>query len=107
MVQSNLGDWINQAIQEQEKVSVTTVNPSISSEDRYLTLPWKQSQKRQDLGTIMVTTELLENPIAGELYDRLQQWKTMKVNLNSYRLSKMDNGNEFLQKWTTMRLDRA
>jgi hypothetical protein len=61
--------------------------------------------KKQNLGTILVTTEPLENPIARELYDRLKDWKTMKVNQVSYRLSKMENGNEFLQKWSPVKVD--
>jgi hypothetical protein len=78
--------------------------PTISSEDRYLSLPWKQSLKKSNLRTILVTTELLENPIAQELYDRLKEWKTMKVNQVSYRLSKMENGTEFLQKWSRVKV---
>ena len=75
--------------------------PTISSEDRYLSLPWKQSLKKSNLGTILVTTELLENPIARELYDHLKDWNNMKVGKNSYRLSKMDNGTVSLQKWSS------
>ena len=78
--------------------------PQLTVEDRYLSLPWKQSQKKQNLGTILVTTELLENPIARELYDRLKDWKTMRVDRVNYRLSEMDDGAEFLQKWSQVKL---
>ena len=98
MVQSNLGDWINQLIQEQEKVGVAPTNLPISSEDRYLKLPWKQSLKRSDLSTLMVTTDLLENPLARELYERLKEWKNLKVDKVTYRYSRMPDGPEFLQK---------
>ena len=78
--------------------------PTISGEDRYLSLPWKQSLKKSNLGTVLVTTEVLENPIARELYDRLKDWKTMRVDKNSYRLGKTDDGAEFLQKWSLVKL---
>jgi hypothetical protein len=67
-------------------------------------LPWKQSQKKSNLATIRVTTELLENPIARELYDRLMIVTTMKVNQVSYRYSKMPDGTEFLQKWIPIKV---
>ncbi|MGA2784375.1 MAG: hypothetical protein ABSF09_06730 [Candidatus Bathyarchaeia archaeon] len=47
---------------------------------------------------------LLRNTLTRELYDRLKDWKTMKVDHISYRLSKMDNGTEFLQKWSPVKL---
>jgi hypothetical protein len=78
--------------------------PQPTIEDRYLPLAWKQSQKKQNLATIMVTKELLENPVARELYDRLKDWRTMKVHQVSYRLSEMDDGTEFLQKWSQIKL---
>ena len=34
--------------------------PSVTGEDPYLSLPWKQSQKKQNLGTILATAEVLE-----------------------------------------------
>lgn len=73
--------------------------PTLSGEDRYLALPWKRSLKKQNLGTILVSMELLQNPLARELYDRLKDWKTMRAGDVSYRYSKTDNGTEFLQKW--------
>lgn len=78
--------------------------PTIGKEDPYLALSWKQSQKKQNLGTILVTKEILENPLARELYDRLKDWKTMKAGKNSYRYSQMENGTEFLQKWSLLKL---
>jgi hypothetical protein len=73
--------------------------PIISGDDPYASLPWKQSAKRQNLCTIHVTPEILANPQARELYDRLKEWKTMKVGKVSYRYSQMENGTEFLQQW--------
>jgi len=70
-----------------------------STNDPYATLPWKQSLKKQNLGTLLVTPKLLENPLARELYDRCKEWKTMKVGKVSYRYSQMENGTEFLQQW--------
>lgn len=78
--------------------------PSVTSEDHYLSLPWKQSQKKQNLATILVTKELLENPLTRDLYNKLKDWKSMKVDKTSYRLSRMENGTEFLQKWSQANL---
>ena len=73
--------------------------PTISGEDPYLSLPWKQSLKKSNLGTLLVTTELIQNTIARDLYDKLKEWKTMRVCQITYRYSQMDNGTEFLQQW--------
>jgi hypothetical protein len=78
--------------------------PTIGKEDPYLALPWKQSQKKQNLGTIHVTAEILENPLARELYDHLKEWKSIKVKQVNYRYSQMENGTEFLQKWSPAKL---
>jgi len=105
MAQSSLNDWTDQLKPIKPVAPTAQVpepanpQPTISGEDRYLSLPWKQSLKKSNLGTILVTTELLENPIARELYDRLKEWVSLKVDKNSYRLGKMDNETEFLQKW--------
>ena len=105
MAQSSLNDWTTQLKPTKPAAPAAQVpepakpQPTISGEDRYLSLPWKQSLEKSNLGTVLVTTELLENPIARELYDRLKEWKSLKVDKNSYRLGKMDNGTEFLQKW--------
>ncbi|MGA2785300.1 MAG: hypothetical protein ABSF09_11440 [Candidatus Bathyarchaeia archaeon] len=82
----------------------TTREPTIDKEDPYLALPWKQSQKKQNLGTILVTPKLLENPLARDLYDKLKEWKSRRVGPVSYRYSKMENGTEFLQKWSPSKL---
>ena len=106
MVQSSLDGWAAQLKPTRPAAPAAQVpepakpQPTISGEDRYLSLPWKQSLKKSNLGTVLVTTDLLENPIARELYDRLKEWKSLKVNKNSYRLGKMDDGPEFLQKWS-------
>jgi hypothetical protein len=111
MAQRSLNDWTVRLKPTKPAAPAAQVpepaksQPTISSEDRYLSLPWKQSLKKSNLATILVTTELLENPIARELYDRLKDWKTMKVDKNSYRLSEMDDGAEFLQKWSSIKLD--
>jgi len=65
----------------------------------YNGLPWKQSEKRRELATILVTPEL---PLpAKELYDALSKAAnlTLKLNDATYRLSKTDTA-EFLQRWT-------
>jgi hypothetical protein len=77
---------------------------TIGKEDHYLTLPWKQSQKKQNLGTILVTTELLQNPLARDLYDKVKEWKRLKVGQVTYCYSQMENGTEFLQKWSPVKL---
>ena len=74
--------------------------PSVTVEDPYLALPWKQSQKKQTLATILVTPELLQNPLVRDLYDKVKEWKNLHVSHTTYRYSKMDNGTEFLQKWS-------
>jgi hypothetical protein len=76
----------------------------ITAEDPYLTLPWKQSMKKQNLGTIMVTPQALENPLIRQLYDQVKQVKSMHVLSNSYRYSKMPDGAEFLQKWGSSKI---
>jgi len=111
MAQSSLNDWTAQLKLTKPAAPATQLpepakpQPTISDEDRYLSLSWKQSLKKTNLGTIFVTTELLENPLARELYDRLKDWKTLTVTKNNYCLSKMDNQNEFLQKWGPVKLD--
>jgi hypothetical protein len=92
------------AAQQPARSPGATEGPTIRSEDPYFSLPWKQSQKKSNLATIRVTTELLENPIARELYDRLMIVTTMKVNQVSYRYSKMPDGTEFLQKWIPIKV---
>ena len=77
---------------------------TIGKEDPYLTLPWKQSQKKQTLATIHVTPELLQNPLARDLYDKVKEWKNLHVGHTTYRYSKMENGTEFLQKWSPIQL---
>jgi hypothetical protein len=83
----------------QPQVPAKSEHPPISGDDPYASLPWRQSQKKQNLSTIRVTPEILANPQARELYDRLKEWKTMKVGKVSYRYSQMENGTEFLQQW--------
>jgi len=77
---------------------------AITADDHYESLPWKQSQKKSNLATILVTQEILENPTAKELFDKVKEWKTMKVGLVSYRYSKMPDGPEFLQRWSAVKL---
>jgi hypothetical protein len=79
--------------------------PTVTGQDHYLELPWKQSQKKQTLATIHVTPELLQNPLARDLYDKVKEWKNLHVGHVAYRYSKMDNGTEFLQKWSPAKLD--
>jgi hypothetical protein len=107
VVQTALEAAMNVAGQQPEKAatgpkptqSQEPANPVITGDDPYASLPWRQSQKKQNLSTIRVTPEILANPQARELYDRLKEWKTMKVSKVSYRYSQMENGTEFLQQW--------
>lgn len=79
--------------------------PAISPpEDSFFSLPWKQSQKKPNLGTILVSQELLANPAARELYDKVKACKRFTVGQISYRYSKMENGTEFLQKWSPVKV---
>lgn len=66
------------------------------------TLAWKQSQKRPALCTILVNETVLAVLIARLLYDRLSSsankaWKLGEV---TYKLSRNDEGREWLQRWS-------
>jgi hypothetical protein len=105
VVQTALEAAMNVPRQEPEKARIRpgeVEHPMITGDDPYASLPWKQSAKRQNLCTIHVTPETLGNPVARELYDRLKEWKTMKVGNVSYRYSQMENGTEFLQQWRAL-----
>jgi hypothetical protein len=81
-------------------VTPTTTPTAPAEPVGYNGLPWKQSEKRRELATILVTPEL---PLpAKELYDALSKSAnlTLKLNDATYRLSKTDTGSEFLQRWT-------
>lgn len=71
----------------------------LNAEDPYKDLGFKQSAKKSNLGTLAVTDELLKNPVALELYQRLKEFKTLKVGKNQYRFSEFQ-GREYLQKWS-------
>jgi hypothetical protein len=64
-------------------------------------LNWKQSTKRPALSTIMVTQEVLRDPTANQLYNNLQMNpnKAIKEGDITFKLSKLENGTEFLQRW--------
>jgi len=64
-------------------------------------LPWKQSQKKQALSTLLVTAQLLQSALPRYLYDRLKMaagnsWKIDRV---TYKLSANNEGTEWLQRW--------
>ncbi len=66
-------------------------------------LNWKQSQKRPSLSTILVNETSLAVPILKLLYDRLSSsankaWKLGEV---TYKLSRNDEGTEWLQRWSS------
>ena len=81
--------------------TATKITGSDLTNEQLSVLKWKQSQKREALSTIVVSQELLTVPIAGLLYRRLmsapsQSWKLGEV---TYKLSRTDDGTQFLQKW--------
>jgi hypothetical protein len=76
-----------------------TLLASVSHEDKYRKLPgWKRSPKRTNLLTQVVTDELLADPDAKELLDRLREWGQLKVDKVTYKLSEF-NGRTYLQCW--------
>jgi hypothetical protein len=64
-------------------------------------LAWKRSSKRPALSTIMVTPEILRDPTANQLYNSLRTNpnKAIKEGDVTFKLSKLENGTEFLQRW--------
>lgn len=77
--------------------------PKIYAEDPYEKLPWKVSLKKPNLSTIRITEDLLADPTAAQLYDRLRQWETLKVDKVTYRLSEF-RGEKYLQRWSVLLL---
>ena len=73
-----------------------------SAADPYGSLPWKQSRKRPDLGTIFVTVNL--PPLARELYEKLKAsegYVIIESDTTMYRLSIVDPGRtEYMQRWS-------
>jgi len=73
-----------------------------SPTDRYVSLPWKQSRKRPDLGTILVTVNL--PPLGRELYERLKAASghvIIESDAAMYRLWIVEPGRmEYLQRWS-------
>lgn len=68
--------------------------------DALAALNWKQSQKRAALSTLLVSSELLEVPIAKLLHERLNTsanltWKLGEV---TYKLSRTDTA-AWIQRW--------
>ena len=66
-------------------------------------LKWNQSEKLPALSTIPVNESSLRVPILKLLYDRLsasttKSWKLADV---TYKLSRNDEGSEWLQKWSS------
>jgi hypothetical protein len=78
----------------------------ISEADPYMALPWKQSQKKQNLSTILVNDASLSNATVKALYDRLREYgPSMKVGRTMYKLSRMEStGLEFLQQWRALNI---
>lgn len=64
-------------------------------------LNWKQSAKRPALSTILVTPEILRDPTANQLYNNLRTNpnKAIKEGDVTFKLSRLENGTEFLQRW--------
>jgi len=82
------------------KPAVTTpTQPAVSSSiDSYGSLPWRQSQKKPNLSTILVTSELPD--LARALYNALCKAfdNALQTNAATYKLSRTDTA-EFLQRW--------
>jgi hypothetical protein len=72
------------------------------------TLNWKQSTKRPALSTILVTPELLRSPAANQLYNnlRMNPNRAIKEGDITFKLSKLENGTEFFQKWQPIKEER-
>jgi hypothetical protein len=70
--------------------------------DPYASLPWKQSARRPDLGTILVTVNL--PPLGQELYEKLKAAEghaIVKSDTIMYRLWIVEAGRtEYLQQWS-------
>ena len=68
------------------------------------TRPWRQSEKKAALSTLLVTASLLDIPIAKLLFERLKNSadKTWKVGDITYKFSATADGAEFLQKWQSV-----
>ncbi len=88
-----------------ETAPASIINPSEPSHasapalaaDPYSTLSWKQSARKPNLSTIQVTSQL--PPLAAKLYCILKNG-ALKTQSATYRLSKTNNGLEFLQRWS-------
>jgi hypothetical protein len=66
---------------------------------------WKASKKKPALSTILVNPSSLDRPILRLLYDRLKASPNLGFKLAeiSYRLSRNEEGTEWLQKWEAVR----
>jgi hypothetical protein len=74
--------------------------PVINEQDPYKDLPWRQSQKKTNLATILISDELLQNVTIADLFNKLKTVGTLRVLHTSYRLSEWNNS-VYLQKWTS------
>lgn len=75
-------------------------NTEPAKQDKYRSLPWRQSSKKQQLSTIAVTPEMPE--LAKELYNELKNSEKhlLRIGDTTYKLSfYQDAGTEFLQRW--------
>jgi len=67
-------------------------------------LKWRQSQKRETLGSLLVTATLLETPAARSLYERLKASPNLvwKCGGTTYKLWRTGDGAELLQRWVPL-----
>ena len=70
----------------------------------YASLKWRQSTRKPNLATILVTPDLLRVPLANELYNRLRSDPNFNFKMGevTFKLSRNAEGtSEWLQKWTS------
>jgi hypothetical protein len=82
-----------------DKLLAEKITP-IDQADNYGKLPWRQSSKKPQLGTIPVTSEMPEQ--ARELYEKLKNSEkhVLRIGEITYKLSLYEEtGTEFLQRW--------
>jgi hypothetical protein len=72
-------------------------------QDNYGKLPWRQSSKKPQLGTIPVTPDM--PPLAKDLYQKLKgtERHVLRIGETTYKLSLYEEtGTEFLQRWSKL-----
>jgi hypothetical protein len=70
------------------------------ADDRYASLPWRQSLKLPELSTIRVDKN--SDPQTLQLYEELKkaERQSLRIGRATYRISVTESGAVFLQRWT-------